>query len=252
MFKKAAGRSVLFFMVAFCIAAAGAAQDASTGSISGTVTDASGALIKGATVTIVNTDRNDVERTIVTNGSGLYTATSLPLGHYVVKVADQGFKSETISGIQLHVGDALTVNSKLSPGSAGETVTVTAGTLSVNLEDATSAGLINSTQINELVMVSRNYESLMNLQPGVAYGNTTDVLQRGPVGVNGASSVVNFSVNGARDTSNNWTIDGADNLDRGANLTLYVYPSPDSIAEFKTLRGQYSSSGLFCVPRSIG
>src|SRR6202012_4439707 len=92
-----------------------------------------------------------------------------------------------------------------------------------------------------LVMVSRNYENLMTLQPGVAYGGATDVLQRGPVGVNGASSVVNFSVNGGPSPSNNWTIDGADNLDRGANLTLYVYPSPDAIGEFKTLRGQYSA-----------
>ncbi len=50
-----------------------------------------------------------------------------------------------------------------------------------------------------------------------------------------------FSVNGGRTTSNGWTIDGADNLDRGANLTLYTYPSPDAIAEFKTLRGQYSA-----------
>ena len=53
--------------------------------------------------------------------------------------------------------------------------------------------------------------------------------------------MVDFSVNGGRDTSNNWTIDGADNLDRGANLTVYVYPSPDAIAEFKALRGQYSA-----------
>ena len=60
-------------------------------------------------------------------------------------------------------------------------------------------------------------------------------------GLGGASSTVNFSVNGGRNTSNSWTIDGADNLDRGANLTLYTYPSPDAIAEFKTLRGQYSA-----------
>ncbi len=241
MVRQVSWMGGLFLGVAVCSGSLSVAQDASTGSISGTITDVSHALIKGATVTILNTDRNAVERTIVTNSAGVYAATTLPLGHYVVKVSDSGFKTETVTGIELHVGDELTINSTLSAGSQGETVEVSATTQSVNLVDATSAGLINSTQINELVMVSRNYESLMNLQPGVAYGNTTDVLQRGPVGVNGASSVVNFSVNGARDTSNNWTIDGADNLDRGANLTLYVYPSPDSIAEFKTLRGQYSA-----------
>lgn len=218
------------------------AQDATTGSISGTITDSSGAAIKGATVKLINADRNATIRTVPTNGAGFYTATSLPLGRYTVEVSDQGFKTQDVNGLVLHVNDALTVNQTMAPGSTGESVTVQASEVQLNLENATSQGLINSTQINQLVMVSRNYENLMTLQPGVAYGGATDVLQRGPVGVNGASSVVNFSVNGARDTSNNWTIDGADNLDRGANLTLYVYPSPDAIAEFKTLRGQYSAA----------
>jgi hypothetical protein len=226
--------------VATALVAAGA-QDTSSGSISGTITDSSGAAIKGATVKLINTDRGATIRTVATNGSGFYTATSLPLGSYTVQISDQGFKTEDVKGVVLHVSDALTVSRSLSAGSAGETISVEADQVQLNLQDATSAGLINSTQINQLVMVSRNYENLLNLQPGVAYGGATDVLQRGPVGVNGASSVVNFSVNGARDTSNNWTIDGADNLDRGANLTLYVYPSPDAIAEFKTLRGQYSA-----------
>ena len=73
------------------------------------------------------------------------------------------------------------------------------------------------------------------------FGGATDGLTRGPAGLSGASSTVSFSVNGGRNTSNGWTIDGADNLDRGANLTLYSYPSPDAIAEFKTLRGTYSA-----------
>lgn len=217
------------------------AQDTTSGSISGTITDSTGAAIRGATVKLINTDRSATVATETTNSSGYYTATHLPLGTYTVEITDQGFKTDDVRNLVLHVSDALTVNRSLTAGNVGETVNVEASAVQLNLQDATSAGLINSTQINQLTMVSRNYESLMNLQPGVAYGGTTDVLQRGPVGVNGASSVVNFSVNGGRSTSNNWTIDGADNLDRGANLTLYVYPSPDAIAEFKTLRGQYSA-----------
>ena len=143
----------------------------------------------------------------------------------------------------LHAADELTVNRALTPGGANEVVTVNASDLlvNVNLEDATSAGLINSEQMNEMPLVTRNYETLMNLQPGVTFGGATDDLTRGPSGLGGASSTVAFSVNGGRTTSNGWTIDGADNLDRGANLTLYTYPSPDAIAEFKTLRGQYSA-----------
>jgi hypothetical protein len=218
------------------------AQDTTSGSISGTVTDSSGVAIKGATIELINTDRGATIRTLTTNSAGFFTGTSLPLGTYTVHIVDAGFKPVNVTDIVLHVNDALTVNRSLSAGSVNETVSVRSDQVQLNFQDATSAGLINSTQINQLVMVSRNYETLINLQPGVAFGGTTDQLQRGPIGVNGSSSVVAFSVNGGRSTSNNWTIDGADNLDRGANLTLYVYPSPDSISEFVTLRGQYSAA----------
>ena len=198
-------------------------------------------MVKGATVSLIDTDRGDTVRSLTTSSAGFYTAGSLPLGTYNVKVEDSGFKTDLVTGLVLHAADSLTVNRSLVPGARAEVISVTAATAQLDFSDATSAGLINSNQINELVMVSRNYESLMTLQPGVAFGGATDKLERGPVGINGSSSVVNFSVNGGRSTSNNWTLDGADNLDRGANLTLYVYPSPDAIAEFKTQRGQYSA-----------
>jgi len=234
-------RSALAAAVLMVFAVSGRAQDATSGSISGTVTDSTGAAIKGATVVLTNTDRNQVERTLTTNGAGFYTATSLPLGNYIVKASSPTFAAVITNGIYLHVADALTVNEALKPGSAGETVTVTDQAPSINLTDATSSGLINSTQLSQLVMVTRNYEGLMVLQPGVVFGGGTDNIIRGSSGVGGGSSVVNFSVNGGRDTSNNWTIDGADNVDRGANLTLYVYPAIDAISEFKALRGQYSA-----------
>jgi Carboxypeptidase regulatory-like domain len=216
------------------------AQDV-TGSISGTITDSSGASVKGASVTLTNTDRGQDIRKLSTNSAGFYTATSLPLGTYSVKVTSSGFKSELVTGLVLHVNDALTVNRTLVVGNAEDTISVTADQVQLNLQDATSAGLINSTQIDQLALITRNYESLINLQPGVAFGGASDQLNRGPSSPTGGSSTVAFSVNGGRTTSNNWTIDGADNVDRGANLTLYTYPSPDAIAEFKTLRGQYSA-----------
>jgi hypothetical protein len=217
------------------------AQSSASGSISGTAMDASGALIAGATVTVTNTDRGEDIRVLTTSSAGFYSADSLPLGTYKVTFADKGFKTEVVTGLVLHAADALTVNRTLVPGGASEVVQVTAGEAQLDLEDATSQGLINSTQLNEMPLVTRNYETLMNLEPGVVYGGATDDLTRGPAGIGGASSTVNFSVNGGRSTSNNWTIDGADNVDRGANLTLYTYPSPDAIAEFKNLRGQYSA-----------
>jgi hypothetical protein len=217
------------------------AQSAVSGSIGGTVTDSTGALLPGATVTFTNTDRGEVVRVVKSDKAGYYTAGSLPLGTYKLTITDNGFKTDVVTGIVLHASDALTINRSLVIGATSETVTIRADQEQLDLQDATSQTLINSTQLTEMPLVTRNYETLMNLQPGVVYGGGTDDLVRGPSGLSGASSVVNFSVNGGRDTSNNWTIDGADNVDRGANLTLYTYPSPDAIAEFKNLRGTYSA-----------
>ena len=218
------------------------AQSSVSGSISGTVSDASGAVISGATVTITNTDRGEDIRVAKTNAAGFFTEEALPLGNYKVTITAANFKTEVVTGLVLHAADEITVDRKLTPGGANEIITVstTDNLVSVNLEDASSSGLINNEQLNEMPLVTRNYESLINLQPGVAFGGASDHLKRGPARPVALSTVA-FSINGGRTTSNNWTIDGADNLDRGANLTLYTYPSPDAIAEFKTLRGQYSA-----------
>jgi hypothetical protein len=220
-----------------------AAQSNVSGSISGTVMDGTGAVISGASVTITNTDRGEDIRVTKTNAAGFFAEEALPLGNYKVTIVASHFKTEVVTGLVLHAADELTVDRKLTPGGANEIVTVTTtdNLVNVNLEDATSSGLINNEQLNEMPLVTRNYETLMNLMPGVVYGGATDDLTRGPAGLSGASSTVSFSVNGGRNTSNGWTIDGADNLDRGANLTLYTYPSPDAISEFTNIRGQYSA-----------
>jgi hypothetical protein len=217
------------------------AQEVS-GSISGTVLDATGAAVSGAVVTVTNTDRDYVERTVTTTKAGFYTATSLPLGTYSVSVAMKGFKTATVSALVLHASDALKVDEKLAVGSATETVNIVANAAQLNLENGMSEGLINGTQIRELVLNNRNYEQLLSLQPGVSYGNaTSDQIYIGVTSPLGPSNQVQFSINGDRPTANNWTIDGADNVDRGANLTLLSYPSVDAIAEVQTLRGTYEA-----------
>ena len=212
-----------------------------TGSISGTVTDPSGAAVKGAAVTLTNTDRGQDVRTVTTGGSGSYSAASLPLGTYTVKVVAAGFQTASVTGLVLHANDALTVNRALTVGSTEQQVTITADAVQLNLENGSSQGLINGTQVRELVLNNRNYEQLVALQPGVAYGGASDQLYIGTSLPSGTAAVVSFSVNGQRNSANNWTIDGADNVDRGSNLTLLSYPSVDAIAEFKTLRGTYSA-----------
>ena len=199
------------------------AQDVS-GSISGTVQDTSGAAVPNATVVLINTERNQTVRTLKTGTSGTYNATSLPLGGYQVKISAPGFSEQTLQNIVLHVNDNLTLNASLKAGGGAETVTVSTAEQQINLADATQAGLINGTQVRELVLSTRNYEQLVALQPGVAYTGG-DQLYIGNSNPNGGTNVVSFSVNGARTSGNSWTVDGADNVDRGSNFTLLTYPS---------------------------
>ena len=213
-----------------------------SGSISGTVVDATGASLSGAVVTLTNTDRAYVERTLKTDKAGYYTATSLPLGNYSVTVAMKGFKTAVVTSLVLNAHDALKVDHKLQVGAPSETITIVANEAQLELENGMSKGLITGTQVRELVLNNRNYEQLLTLQPGVSYGNATnDQLYIGASLPSGTSAQVAYSINGSRPTANNWTIDGADNVDRGANLTLLVYPSVDAISEFVTLRGTYEA-----------
>jgi len=241
------------------------AQEVS-GSISGTVMDATGASVSGAVVTLTNTDRAYVERSLKTDKIGYYTASSLPLGNYSVTIAMKGFKTTTVSGLVLHANDALKLDRKLAVGSASDTVSVVANRAALNLENGMSEGLVSGTQVRELPLVTRNYEQLLTLQPGVSYGSdTNDQLYMGGSSPLGMTDLALFSINGLRPTANNWTIDGADNVNRGgassisgANMTPLAYPSVDAISEFVTLRGTYeaeygrSASGQINVVTNSG
>lgn len=211
-----------------------------TGSISGTVTDPTGAAVSGAKVTMTYVDQGLVVRTVTTNSAGFYTATSLPLGRYQIAISASGFGDLSLKDIVLHANDTLTFNRELKPGAAAISVDVAAEAQAINLESGAQQSVVDGTQMRELVLSTRNYEQLVGLQPGVAYtgGDQIYIGNSNPVGT---TNVVNFSVNGSRTSGNAWTVDGADNVDRGSNSTLLTYPSVDAIAEFKTMRGSYSA-----------
>ncbi|HEY0308422.1 MAG TPA: carboxypeptidase-like regulatory domain-containing protein, partial [Acidobacteriaceae bacterium] len=113
---------------------AGHAQEVS-GSISGTVSDTSGAVVKAATVVVTNTAQNRVLRTVTTTGSGFYTVTSLPVGMYSITITAPKFSTYVVKSLPLHANDALTVNGTLKVGTT-DTVVVTADQLQINLENA--------------------------------------------------------------------------------------------------------------------
>jgi len=210
-----------------------------TGSIVGTVKDVTGAVVPGASVTVTSTEKNAVIRTTTTGSEGDYVASLLPVGHYSVAVEVAGFKKAVQTDIELHVNAKLTINFTLEVGNVSQQVTVEASPLQVELQSPTSAGLISGTQVRELALNNRNYEQLVSLMPGVT-SSASDQIYIGTTNPAGQTNTVSFSINGNRNSTNNWTVDGADNVDRGSNLTLLTYPSVDAIAEFKVLRGLYS------------
>ncbi len=217
------------------------AQSNITGTILGTVTDASGAVVPNATVTVTNSDQGIVARTVKTDGNGVYSAPLLPIGRYAVQVQAQGFKTAQKTNISVNVNDKLTEDFQLAVGATSETVTVEATPVEVNLVNSTGSELITGTQVRELTLNNRNYVQLLTLSPGVS-STTAEQYYVGIVNpVTGGVNTIGFSVNGQRTSSNNWTIDGADNVDRGSNLTLLSSPSVDSIAEFKLVRSNYDA-----------
>ncbi len=230
----------LFLLGILLFLCSGLFAQETTGVISGTVTDSSGAVVPGATVTVTNTDRNAVLRTVKTDQTGSYTAPLLPIGRYAVKVEAPSFKTYEKTGIVLNVNDRLQVAAQLQLGGHQEEVNVEADALQVQTQDATATGLINGTQVRELALRSRNYEELVRLMPGVTTDLASDTLYVGVSAPSGGTNEVDFSINGSLSGQNNWTVDGADNVDRGGNYTLLNYPSVDAIAEFKVLRGNYN------------
>lgn len=208
--------------------------------LSGTATDPSGAVVPGASVTIHNNETNTDFRTIQTDNSGNYSVTNLPAGVYTVTVKATGFKTFVSSDVTLHIAEKRTVNVPLETGQVTETINVQETATPINTSSAAQMGTITGTQVRELELNNRNFEQLVTLQPGVT-SQLPDV-----VGF-GLNNTTTISVNGARSTANNWTVDGADINDSGSNATLLNVPSVDAIQEFtlgrSTYDAQYGRSG---------
>ena len=230
----------LCVLVSVCICAAIASAQEITGSIVGTVSDSKGGVVPNARVTITNTDQQVVVRTLTTDDRGEYAAPLLPVGRYSVTAEIAGFKKVTQSGVVLNVNDKLAVNFNLEVGTVSEAVSVEANALQVDTQSASATGVVTGTQVRELSLNSRNYAALVLLVPGTSDSGNADQIFPGataPLGTN----LMTFQINGNRREENNWQVDGADNVDRGSNLTLLSFPSVDAISEFRVVRGVYDA-----------
>ena len=209
------------------------AQD--TASLTGTVHDASGAVVAGASVTLSN-GTIGLSRQTVTNGDGDYLVSGLPAGPVDLAITAKGFKKFEAKGVILRVTQKVRLDAPLELGDVTTAVVVQGDSVAqVDTQSSEIAGTITATELSQLELNGRNFTQLITLTPGVSNQTGQD---EGTVGVYGS---VEYSVNGGRAEYNNWEIDGGDTMDNGSNQTLNVYPSIDAIAEVRVLTSNYGA-----------
>jgi hypothetical protein len=187
-------------------------------SISGRVTDPSGAAVIDAGVLVTDVDTG-ISLSVKTNNSGFYVATGLRPGRYRVTISKEGFQTVNLTGVELNLQDYLSKNFELKVGSASEQVTVVADAMNINTTDGSVSTVVDQTYIKNMPLNGRSFQDLILLTPGTV----TQTPQIGSTGVGGLGLTGEFSVNGQRTESNYYTVDGVSanvGAAAGSNMTL--------------------------------
>ena len=213
-------------LIGFCLALYAPAQT-TNGLITGSITDASGAVVPGAQVNVVNKDTAQ-ERTAVSDASGLYVVPQLPPGVYVLTAKKEGFSSVKESNIQLLVNQSLTIDLKLSVASVAQTIEVTTAPPQLNTTSATLSDVIEHQETVDLPLNGREFTQLALLTPGAAPQQDS---QQSAFTVALGTGGISPSVNGQRGEQNNFTMDGVLNNSIFKNV-WQISPPPDAIDEF--------------------
>jgi hypothetical protein len=221
-------------VVILSLSAAGLGQELAA-TLTGTISDASGAVVAGATVVVHSEETGADLRSVTTSNTGSFNITNLPAGRYRVTVKSGGFETFVANEVILNVAEKHTLNVGLLTGKTTATIEVTAENTPIQTTTAEESGTVTGDQVRELALSNRNFEQLVLLQPGVSN-------QLGDKPGFGLSSNTQISINGARTGANNWTVDGADVNDSGSNGTLLNTPSIDAIQEFTLERSNYDAS----------
>jgi len=216
-------------------------QTSST-AVLGTVTDATGAVLVGAKVTLLQV-QTGIKRQDTTSGTGDYNFPLLDPGEYSVTVESPGFKTETHSGIQLELNLKARIDFHMEVGAEAQRVEVTSQAALLSTDQATLGQVVNTRRVEELPLNGRNVGALAVLQPGVQYGGRmglTDLNSGGGGGVPIPGDAISISANGQRDTDQHATLDGVGVTEARVN-TIPFTPSPEAIEEFKVQAGTYSA-----------
>jgi hypothetical protein len=244
---------LLALALGFSVGAFPQAGASATG-IAGTVTDQSGAVFPGVTLTILGPA--GTTRTAVANDRGEYSVAGLPPGSYTISISAQGFKNFEKAGVGVTSEQMARLDISLEPAGANASVEV-AGQNVAAVETDTSqvSGTITQKEVVETGLNGRNFTQLIALAPGVSNQTGQDEAKVGVVGS------TKYSVNGGRVEYNAFDVDGSDLLNvgiNGSNSTLIVYPSLDAIQEVKVLTSNYgamygrTASGTVLVATKTG
>jgi len=227
------------------------------GSISGVVTDSSGAVVSGATVTATNV-QTGVKTTLKTDSKGFYNFPALQIGNYTVDVQEQGFRTESRTDLVIDANSAVRADFTLQIGQIVEKVTVASEAAHVETESTQMGEVITAKTITAVPLNGRAYTDLLALQPGVSPYNSTDTQTPGISDrpVDGGLNSGNQSVNGQRETSNGFMVNGS-NVEEGKNNGAAIIPNLDSIQEFRIITnnfdaeyGNYSGGQVNVVTKS--
>ena len=222
------------------------------GAVTGNVTDPSGAVIAGAQVVAHNVDTG-VDSTAVSDASGLYRISYLPIGRYQITIHANGFGDSRIPPFQLEALQTPTFNVQLRPGGSAETVEVSAAAPILNTSDATLSGTFTANAIQNFPLNGLDFSALTLYVPGAV----------STAGTSGTTSIErstywtdSVNLNGNRAQANNYTLDGIDLNETFNNLIAYS-PAPDSLAEVKVLTanspagyGNVNGGGVVSVLKS--
>jgi hypothetical protein len=211
-----------------------------TGSISGIVTDSSGAVIPGAKV-IATAVSTNVQHTTVTDAKGFYAFPALNVDVYTVTLAQSGFDQFLMSGITINANSAVRVDIKLAVGKVSNTVEVKSDTLRVETESTQMGQVIEGEKITSVPLNGRSFINLLALQPGVSpYTGNDDTSGVGASTLSGDQSNGTQSVNGGRVGSNGFMVNGAD-AEEGVHNGAAMIPNLDSIAEFRIITNNFNA-----------
>ena len=208
-----------------------------TGTVVGTIKDASGAVVPSATATATNVDTG-IKTAVKSASDGNYVITPVKIGRYSISAEAAGFRTEVRQNIVLDVQQTIRLDFSLRVGSVTETTNVTGDAPLLDTQDASLGDVVASQQIEQLPLNGRRYTDLATLTAGVTK------ITEGPV--DGSSSPTNgnaggnFSVNGTRGDQNNFILDGIDN-NSNDNGDLAILSSVDAVAEFKVQTSNYSA-----------